>query len=413
MNLGETNSHFVAYMRAMKATRLGSLIHRKNPFDILFKADVGQTNFWRKAVWYSKARRLSYRRMNYNMDRSYKLIDRLSAGLLTKGPERFAQEYAKAGPELEQAAKHVSDFLGDYVNYTPSERLFLSRHLMFYGWLRHSLRFMFYTMPIGHPIMTAILSDIGRLGANEIKDLLGVPRSHGLPLSVSSLLYLGNRHDAQTGNLRTLPVNRLNPFLNAISQLDNNQQVLGMVSPAVQMAADQMFEESSFTGKDWRVRGEYTPAESQREAGYYDKGMARERIALRQVLNLAFPYRVWERAALEPSQSDDALAWSPRPLHPKEAQAKRGIALARRQFHREGPLTAIRNEVFPFPLPGAGLGAKRTAAPEFLKRELEKEAAAANKARGRRKTRRRSRRGGSSQFSGGGGSFGGGSQFGG
>jgi hypothetical protein len=396
-NLGATTSHFVAYMRAMKATRLGQLIHRKNPFDILFKADVAQTNFWRKAVWYSKARRGSYRRMSHNYKRSYQLIDRLTAGVLTKKPERLVQEYAKHGAEFESAAKHVRDFLGDYMNYTPSERLFFGRHFMFYGWLRHSLRFLFYTMPVGHPIMTSILANIGRLGAREQKDLLGVPENYDLPLSVSGAVYSGT-----TDNLRSLPLNRLNPFLNAVTQLDQNQQVLGMVSPMIQMAADQWFEESSFTGHDWRINGTYAGQESDRSRNYYGstlgllnpaayaipgltEGKPRNRILERQVLNLAFPYRAWEKAKLEPSQSDDALAWSPRSLHPKEEEARKGIAKARREWRKEGPGAAVRKEVFPFPF----LGAKRSEAPAFLKREMEKEADARNRAMGKKKPRRR------------------------
>jgi hypothetical protein len=406
-NLGATTSHFVAYMRAMKETRLGRLIHRKNPFDVLFKADVGQTNFWRKAVWYSKARRESYRRMSHNYKRSYQLIDRLTAGVLTKKPERLVQEYAKHGAEFESAAKHVRDFLGDYMNYTPSERLFLSRHLMFYGWLRHSLRFLFYTMPVGHPIMTSILANIGRMGAREQKELLGVPENYDLPLSVSGAVYSGT-----TANLRSLPLNRLNPFLNSVTQLDQNQQALGMVSPMIQMVADQLTEESTFTGHDWRINGTYAGQESDRPRNYYGstlgllnpaayaipgltEGKPRNRILERQVLNLAFPYRAWEKAKLEPSQSDDALAWSPRSLHPEEEEARKGIAKARREWRKEGPGAAVRKEVFPFPF----LGAKRSEAPAFLKREMEKEADARNRAMGKKKPRRRrspSRYGGSS-----------------
>jgi hypothetical protein len=48
-------------------------------------------------------------------------------------------------------------------------------------------------MPVGHPIMTSILANIGRLGAREQKDLLGVPENYDLPLSVSGAVYSGRR----------------------------------------------------------------------------------------------------------------------------------------------------------------------------------------------------------------------------
>jgi uncharacterized membrane protein YgcG len=262
-------------------------------------------------------------------------------------------------------------------------------------------------MPVGHPIMTDLLSNIGRLGANEIKDIFGVPRSYGLPTSMLAQTYFGDRSDAKQGTLRSVNFGRMNPFLNAITQMEDANQSLGLVSPLYQMVADQFFEESSFTGRDWRVRGEYTPSESERPRNYYG-AEERGRIALRQLLKLGFPYRVAEDMLLKPSQSDDALAWSPRPLYPKEEEAKAGVARSRRAWREEGETRRLGASLIPV-LPTI------TAAPQVIEREREKEKAMRDRKKGRRKKRRRSRAGsfggssGGSQFGGGGsgGQFGG------
>jgi hypothetical protein len=181
----------------------------------------------------------------------------------------------------------------------------------------------------------------------------------------------------------------MNPFLNAVTQMEDANQSMGLVSPLYQTVADQFFEESAFTGRDWRVRGQPTPSESERPRNYYTME-DRARIALRQTFNLAFPYRVAEDLLLEPSQSDDALAWSPRPLKYKDETAKAGVNKTRREWREEGTARHLGGALVPvFP--------RVTAAPQVIKREREKEADQANRARGKRKKRRRS----SSRYGGG------------
>jgi hypothetical protein len=388
-SLGATNSRMVNTWRGFKQTKAMRVGHRMNPLDAMFRADEAQNNFFRRTLFYSKARKAAYRRMGSDWRGSARGIDRLTDRVLGKPPERMAQAIAQHGPEFEQVAKHVKSFLGDYLSFSPAERFLLSRNVMFYGYLRFSLRFVFYTMPVGHPVMTALLSDIGRMGSQEIKDLFGVPRGYALPPSMLAQTYFGDRQNAKNGTLRSINFGRMNPFLNAVTQMEDGNQSVGLVSPLYQMVADQFFEESSFTGRDWRVRGQPTPSESERPRNYFtmeDRG----RIALRQTLNLAFPYRVAEGLLLEPSQSDDALAWSPRPLKYKDEEAAAGVNKSRRSWEEEGMARHLGGALAPvFP--------KITAAPQVIKREREKEAAQDPKRKRSRRRRRRaaSRYGGS------------------
>jgi hypothetical protein len=395
-NLGATNNRYVATWRGFKQTKAMRVGHRMNPLDAMFRADEAQNNFFRRTLFYSKARKAAYRRMGSNWRGIGRNMDTLMDRVLAKDPERIGQAIAKHGPEFEAVAKHTRDFLGDYLRFSPSERFLLSRNVMFYGYLRFSLRFVFYTMPVGHPIMTDVLGNIGRMGAQEIHELFGVPRGEGLPTSMLAQGYFGDRQDARQGTLRSVNFGRMNPFLNAVTQMEDANQSLGLVSPMYQMVADQLFEESSFTGRDWRVRGEYTPSESDRPRSYYGAG-DRARIGLRQLLKLGFPYRVAEDMLLKPSQTDDALAWSPRPLYPKEEEAKQGVARSRTAWREEGAARRLGASLIPV-LPTI------TAAPQVIKREREKEADMRNRARGRKKRRRRRSSG---VYGGGGGLYGG------
>jgi hypothetical protein len=44
---------------------------------------------------------------------------------------------------------------------------------MFYGFLRYSVKFTLYTMPIEHPIVSSMLTQIGRLERDEQKKIFG------------------------------------------------------------------------------------------------------------------------------------------------------------------------------------------------------------------------------------------------
>ena len=405
-HLGATNRRMVNFWRGYKETKVGRLGTRVNPLNLMFRADEKQNNFFRKVLFYDRARKEAYRRMGHNWKQSATSIDKLMTRVLAKPPDKQLELIAHHGDEFERVARHVADFLGDYTRFTPSERFLLSRNVMFYGYLRFSLRFAFHTMPIAHPIMTNVLSTMGRLGAQEIKELFGVPANYDLPATMLAQAYFGDRKDAERGTLKSLPFGRMNPFGNALTQLDGLQQAVGVVSPLYQAAADQAFEESSFTGRDWRIEGRSTPGPSEIPRNYYgsatnlldpsayswprigpipgNEGKPRNRILQDQLLSLAFPYRAAASATMDPNQSDDALLWAPQPMQYADEEAAAGVAKSRRDFRAIPLAQRIGGQVFPvFPRP--------TAAPQVVERERERAAAAAerrSRAPGTRKPRK-------------------------
>ena len=46
--------------------------------------------------------------------------------------------------------------------------------MLFYGFMRHSLRLTFYTLPVKHPLITAIGLELGRIHDDELQRIFGV-----------------------------------------------------------------------------------------------------------------------------------------------------------------------------------------------------------------------------------------------
>lgn len=392
--------------RAYKKTKVGRGLHKANPLDFMFRLDEGQNNFFRKTLFYSKAKRTAYRNMGRGvrgaMDTQGDIVERV----FRKPPQEQLKAITENQELFERHADHVRKWLGDYTRFSNAERKVLQGHVLFYGYLRFSLRFAFYTMPVQHPIMLNILSNIGRLGAQEIKDLFGVPSNYALPTSMLAQVYFGERRDARRGQLESVNWGRMNPFLNSITQMEAEQQVVGLVSPFAQLLVDQAFEESSFTGREWRIRGQPTPGEAERPRNYFgsfgsilDPSSPRSQIAQASLARMLFPYRVATETGIPPlgieplaeSSSDDALLWDQEPMRYKDEEAQAGVAKSRRLARRTPFSEKLLSQLVPPAAP------RPTAAPQVIKREREKERAMAT--RGRRKKRRSNPYGGGSSSS--------------
>ncbi len=187
--LGATaNNKMVNGWRALKET--GFYNHALNPttvprrtLDVLFRSDNAQNNAFRKAVLYSQIKRDAYARMgasSRNIIRSQgSVVPNLDAfaqrikhaGDL--GPQEAMRAVAKDAPAMLKHAEYVNDFLGDWTTYTAFERRKLGRSLMFYGFLRFSLKLTFYTMPVRHPILSTIMTQLGRLQTDELERIFG------------------------------------------------------------------------------------------------------------------------------------------------------------------------------------------------------------------------------------------------
>src|SRR5690606_33679106 len=122
-----------------------------NPLNVMFALDHKQNNFFRRAVLYKEVKRQAWESMGENMSKSAYLQTRLM-NILDRGPEDQMRAILRDRDLLEDHAQTVADVLGDYNTFSSFERKFLKRHVMFYGYLRFSLRLAFFTMPMRHPV---------------------------------------------------------------------------------------------------------------------------------------------------------------------------------------------------------------------------------------------------------------------
>jgi hypothetical protein len=250
------NGRFVNAYRAFKQTSFYNVAHKANPLDAIFRADNAQNNFFRKSVLYTKVKRDAYASMGANVSRAQNIQFRL-AHLLDLGPDDAMKKILADPKVFERHAHYVNDMLGDYMTYTYKERRILSRGVMFYGFMRFSLRFMFYTMPATHPIVASAMVQLGRLHKDELQEIFGadVP-----PWDI------GNYYTSD-GKTK-IAVGRINPFFNAAQYFDlttgnvKPNQLTGLAPPFIQTIANQVAGKNVFMGKNWQVNGSTTEARS-------------------------------------------------------------------------------------------------------------------------------------------------------
>jgi hypothetical protein len=364
--------HMVDFWQAYKHSKVGRYGPQTAPrqlMDLMFRADEAQNNFFRKVLFYNRVKRDAYAQMG----KSWKGIDRAQnrmVAILKKPPNEAIHEVMRNQELFERHANHVKDFLGNYLEFTDKERRILSRHVMFYGYLRYSIRFAFYTLPVQHPILAEIGQELGRMGSEEIKQLFGVPVNEGLPTRYLGQVYFGNRTDAQEGRLESIDLGRMNPALNQVIGMERLSQSLGLISPIYGMLSEQIAQESMFTGRDWALSGEPRQVTHERGATAEERG----RVALSSVLGFAFPYRLAKKTGIPGTnigpmlgpQGQDSLLWDQRPTQYKSPEVVQSIQRSTERERKRGTAGALRDELLPLVMPTPDIG------PELVQRERER-----------------------------------------
>jgi hypothetical protein len=317
--------------------------------DAMLKADRVTSNAMRRGALYKGFQREQIARM----DRSLTGMARTQAKLMAhlKGPTEDQIRGMVANRHIvEEHAQHVLDFMGDYNKMTNLERRYLGQMVMFYGWLRFSLQFAFWTMPVRHPLAYALAFRIGEAQRTDIQRLLGT--NNELPFQLGYLYYRGEH-----GEVREVKLAQLNPLLNqAVTFLNEGsdpRQLIGMTSPLVALLLDDAYLKSSFTGRAWRL-GDSTADAKSASAG--DRAQA----ALSQVLSLSAGYRTAAKVLGEGRpQSTDSLPVTGRvPLlrylggeeNPayKKPELKRAVQKNEEKYRKRGALgTVLHQELSP------------------------------------------------------------------
>lgn len=312
------NNSFVNGYRDLKAHPLfdkrlfgvGPSLRQLNPFELVLGADRLQNDAFRRSMLYTAAKRDAVRRMGENMTGAAQMQARI-VSLLKRPPD----EFFRLGPDdvqaIEAHGKFVNDWLGDFTSFTHAERNGLKRFVMFYGFLRFSTRLAFYTLPVEHPLMTAIAVKLGQLQAEEVRDLLG---GDELPWAFGKLYFTDD------GELKEIDLAKMNPAINQLTGIDKLSQVFSVAPPFITMSAEQLLHRSFFTGSDWRAYGKAAPYAAKDSS--YGLG-ARARIAFDDAASMLYPYRVAEKMTQDGPQGDDSILGSPRPISHKDKDLKK------------------------------------------------------------------------------------------
>jgi hypothetical protein len=279
-----------------------------NPIHLMFAADNAQNRYFKRVALYDEMRKQAFRDMARAGDNAFHLQGPLSE-MLSLDPKGRIEAMLRDPEQVLKHAQAVDEVLGNYVRYTAKERRFLKRYVLFYGFMRYSLRMLFYTMPVKHPITMGVVAKLAQLHNQEVADLLGGDET---PWAFSKLFTDHGR--------KSIDLARLNPVSNPLVSLATENRpaaVLGFLSPAFTIALDQAYSQDSFTGQPFKVGGSTQEA---RNLPLFSG--ARGRIVLNEALSLAFPYRAASQALNPEKQTSDTLLWDPMPVRYKDPKLK-------------------------------------------------------------------------------------------
>jgi hypothetical protein len=296
----------------------GPSLRNLNPIEASFAADRAQNALFKRTVLYNQVKREAFHRMGERMNLAQRLQGRV-AHALTLGPREAMDALIRDKAAIEHHADVVNDWLGDYTTYTAAERKVLNRAVMFYGFMRYSLKFVFYTMPVKHPVETAIIGKLGQLQADEIEKLLG---GADLPWAFGKL-YL-----TQDGQLKSIDLSRANPALNTITQSfsDKPSNWTSVLPPVAVSTLEQLpgiGGRKFWADRSWRVGGKSAPYGSSRSS-YSNLDAAR--VFADEMLSMAAPYRIGETLTQEGPQGDDSMLFDQRPMS-YSGRTRRGKAI--------------------------------------------------------------------------------------
>lgn len=336
----------VRYYQALRDTPLMRKAAQHNPMDLLFKADATQNRFFREAVAYNQLKRLAAERMGEGVNGIAAGLQKVG-GLFDGRPDDVMRNLMQEQGTLEEIGAHVDDTLGNYTRYTATERRTLEQNLMFYGFLRFSVRFTLYTLPFKHPIVASLLVNLSRLNQQETRRLLGAGPNDPLPFGA-----LANYYRVRNGKLEAFGLGRLNPAMNALTQAHGPAQLLGVLPPIYTQILDQMTGRDLFMGKDFKIEGQSAPidAAKQRVLGWGAiPTQDRVRIFVEQFLQQSAPYRTAEQLKFrgEP-QGVDSMLLSPRPTQYKSPAVLKSIRKSEKRQRGQSPWSIIAGGQLPF-----------------------------------------------------------------
>jgi hypothetical protein len=356
------NGTIINTKRALESTAWWQTARRANPIDLMFRADAAQNLFFRRALFYTQAKRRVATRMGENVQDMVGLQDGIVRSLALTGKAKTARDldinrYLEDRPTLELHGRKVDELLGDYLTYTHSERRLIQRAVMFYGFVRHSTRLALWTLPRTHPITVAILGKLALLGAEESRELLG---GEQLPWGLGKVYFrgestLGRLADRipgvdvpDTPEVMEIDLARMSPATNAFVDIRTAEQISRVFPPFFSMALEQITEKNMMTGQGWKVQGMTTPLPNP-QFPYKDYSiMDHVRVAAGQLTRVIPPVRYGERVLHTGPQGDDAsIIFGEAPIGYRDEEVVESIRESERRLHERSGWTRLLETAMP------------------------------------------------------------------
>lgn len=146
----------------------------RNILDAFFFVDRKNNQFFRKAVLHNRMKKEAYRRLNGRASSLLNTMNMIMKKHNKSDVDDMFESIARDRKAMDRLAKDMESFMGDYLNFSVTERALMQRTVMFYGFLRHSLQFTLRTLPIEHPVRMGLLAQLSYQATQDVKGMLGV-----------------------------------------------------------------------------------------------------------------------------------------------------------------------------------------------------------------------------------------------
>ena len=202
----------VKTMQTAKASPIGRLLSKANPVKDIMALERIPRRGARIGAAMSGVKRVALEEIVREMGDGQKAINRFEVGtqkLLHVGrmPEQKYLDMAlKNAPEMEKLAGHLNKMMGEWKDMTNFERSEVNKYVMFYPWVRYSIKLVTHTLPKDHPLLSSLALKLGTWQEQNLVELLGTTPEPGT-------VYLGKSGEAELG------LKQINPTLNAATSV--------------------------------------------------------------------------------------------------------------------------------------------------------------------------------------------------
>jgi 2'-5' RNA ligase len=174
-----------------------------------------------------------------------KLQRLLHAGRMPQ--EKYVQMALENTREMEKLATHLDNAMGEWKEMTAFERQKLNKVIMFYPWLRYSMKLVAHTLPAHHPLLYTLGLKLGTWQHKDLVELLGTePTPGSIYLNKAQPnLPPSKRQFAEVGIKQANPT--LNTFLSVVAGEPN--EAFDVLPPYMTSALGWAVNRNLFTGK--------------------------------------------------------------------------------------------------------------------------------------------------------------------